>query len=278
MRYFILLALCLTGCLRREPAIPETDPPMYVPETLTKHEPYQNVELYEYRKRWLLPNTYSRVQVPVTRPGRLDALFTEERELYRKEGGDYKPYKVLVVRMEEYRKKEIRRAKLQDNMQFFLIVGAGIGVLGIIAGLIARYYQQPYWDELVVSGVIVSCFGLAGAWWVEQLPYIAAGGVLCMIASTGYSIYRKKQVVSQKDQEQFETVTAMEQLKMLARPTWERIRDSVEQSDSTEAAVARVKEKAKEIAADRLSVYADLVQTVRAPVVVPEPKPVKDAQ
>jgi hypothetical protein len=240
---------------------------MYVPETLTKHEPYQTVELYEYRHRWLLPDSYSKVQVPITRPGRLDALFTTERELYRKEGAAYVPYKVLVVRMEEYRKTEIRHAKMLDSMQFWLLLGAGLGVLCIIAGVIARYYQQPYWDELVVSGVVVACFGLAGAWWVEQLPYIAGAGVLCMIISLGYSIYSKKHMADAKDAVTLETATVVEQMKMIAAPAWAKVKQTVQQSDAAKAAVQQHKARAKELAAERV---ADLVETVQ--VIFPQAK------
>jgi hypothetical protein len=273
MRYLLLLSLVLTGCLKREPVLPETTPPLYVPETLatTKGAVYQHVTLYQHRARWLLPDSYTPLEVPVTRPGRLDPKYTAEKDLFLKAGDDeYKPVKVIVVLMEEYRRTEMRRRGIEEDMQFWFLLAAGIGALMFVCGLAARLYNQPFWDELVIYGFHLAAYGLALAWWIEWLPYIAACAVANSIVLAAYGMWKSKR----NETVNLEMATTTEQMKMLARPVWERVKATVKQSDATKDVVDRLKEKAKDLAVDRV---VNLVEHAQARVVVPSDSPLVES-
>ena len=261
MRYLLLLMACtLTGC--RATKLPDTVPPLYVPPTLGK-APYQNIQLYSYEKRWVLPDRYVAVEVPVTRPGRLEPQYTKEQDYFVKDGDGYRAVKVVAVVLEEYRKKELRRAEMLDDMVMVFLGVAAIGFLALIAAGFAWYYKQPFWDELMVGGVLLCCFGLAAAWWVDSLPWLAGGGVVVALGTMGYGIWSKRRAVAQRDDSLVEVATTCEQLKMVARDAWERVKPTVDHSTATEKFIAGVKSQVKEVAADRV---ADLVENVTAPV------------
>jgi len=255
----IIICLLLLGCESRTPVVPaEQQPELYIPSTLGKKDAYQNVELYELKKHWLWPNSFSKLLVPVTAPGRLKSLFTSEQELYRKSGESYSLVRVLTVRMEEYRKEEIRQQNIQQDTQTFFMICAAIGVLMIIGALVARYFKLIFWDELLVSGIIIASVCFAAAWWVHLLQRIALFVVLGLFISAGYSIWRKQQQekrkqaeLSQKDEEANEIyldmATVTEHLKAEARPAWEKVKELLPHSDRTSAVVARMKPIAKDI-------------------------------
>ena len=143
---------------------------------------------------------------------------------------------------------------LNKMFNFFMVV-AGAGFVAFLAGVICFFYKVFLWDELLIGGGISGPFGLVSAWYVDRLPLIATAFVVCVIGFAGYMLWtRRKQhkgkLNAAENQEQMEkafseVVETTEIFKSKAAESWNQIKGTIEQSDTTRRLVDKVQVEVK---------------------------------
>jgi hypothetical protein len=225
----ILIPVILTGCKKDKSA-------------------FENKILYEYKNRWIFPDKYVKVTVPVAIEGKVPAEFYTVREMYQKTGEasnpTYEPISIKAVNLKQWRVVEERRKEMLDDMFIFFMVVAGVGFIALIAGLFCLYKGLELWDELVVGGGLCASFGLTSAWYVDSLPIICTILSVGTVAMAVYILIRRhkngtkqKGKVEETKDALKEVVGTIEQIKANDSVDWGKIKESIQQSPKTRALV-----------------------------------------
>lgn len=214
-----------------------------------KNNTYENKTFYEYKKHWWRSNEYKEITLPVAVDDKVPSEFYTEKEYFAKEGNTYTATKVKVVNVAQWKVVEERRKDMLNKFFKFFLSIAACGFVAVLAGLFCMWKQIVLWDELLVGGGLSFVFGITSAWYVDYLPLISGGLVLCIIGMAVYMLLSRRKVMK-KDQEKTgaikDVMTTVERLKASSRDKWEEVKGQITHSESTEAYVAKLKDEVME--------------------------------